>query len=157
MTSKIKYIFFGIIILGLIAIAFNLIFGYGTIDFVYRERIEGGLWYYRYDTVGYLNNIQTSITDVAVLKLDMPTRQWDTTAWDLTNWANILGNNLAVMFDYWVMLINISLYPLRVGAYFIKQILALIGINVLNPNPNSNISWLVEFVNNLVTISIPYV
>ena len=144
-----------LIIIGVAGIGLNTIFGYGTITFLSNTRIpETEIWIWNFDGFNYIKNIETSINEITELALPMPTRVWQEL--DIVNWPSQLGNNLALMVDYWIMLINISLYPLRIGGYVVKQVLAIIGIDVINQT-NTPITWLTDLVKGMVKLALPYI
>ena len=91
-------------------------------------------------------------TNLSVLVFKTPTRQWNNNM----DW-NALGNNLLVILDYLIMVINILLYPIKVGAYLLQNVLAIFGVNN-NPNDTNNgLGWLVTFVQDILgNFAIPY-
>lgn len=145
-----------VIIIGAIGISMNILFGYNTVTYLYRYRVETtNVWLWRFDIFPYIKNIEMSISDTSKLQLELPTRQWITNV-DLTNWPIVFVLNLGLMVDYIIMIINILLYPLKVGAYVLRQVLAVIGINVLE-NTNNGIQWLIDLINNIIGANIPYI
>lgn len=155
-----KKLFTAIIILGTIMVCINWIFGDNTITLL--EKVQNqytGITYYKINLYEYLANIQMNIGDTQVLELKMPTRPWT----DITSsiveeqfWAD-LGNNLAVMLDYLIMVVNIILYPIRIGGYLVKNILAIIGVNTYTTDETNGLYWLVWFTRNIANTWIPYV
>lgn len=144
------------VIIGTIGIAINMLFGYNTISFLQRQRVEQlDVWIWQFDALSYIKNIETSINDLSRLQLQLPTRQWIYNA-DLTNWPIVLMLNMGTMVDYIILVLNILLYPLKVGAYVVRQILAFIGVNILDTT-NNPMKWLIDFVNNIMNASIPYI
>lgn len=145
------------ILIGVIGLCFNMAFGNGTITFIQKEQIYINTnlhWFiWKFDFWYYLENIQLSTTDLSVLIFDLPTRQWV----NVTEIADI-GNNLLVILDYLIVVINILLYPIKVGAYLIQNILAILGISHnTSPGSNNGLGWLVEFVRNILgNFAIPY-
>lgn len=155
----IKLISFTILI-GVLALVFNTAFGNQTITYLQKEQInmiDGRHFYiWKYDFWTYLKNLQMSITDLSILQFKMPTRSWDNT-WDLTDWGSTLGNNMLVILDYIIMVINIMLYPFKIGAYFVRNLTAIMGINQDTTNAYNGLSWLIIFVRDILgNIAIPY-
>ena len=145
-----------VIIIGAIGISMNILFGYNTVTYLYRYRVEAtNVWLWKFDIFPYIKNIEMSISDTSKLQLQLPTRQWITNV-DLTNWPIVFVLNMGLMVDYIIMIINILLYPLKVGAYVLRQVLAIIGINVLE-NTSNGIQWLVDLINNIMGANIPYI
>ena len=135
------------LVIGIIGMSFNMLFGYGSVGFLTKVREPvSGLWYWKYDSIGYINNLSLSINSTSELTLHLPTRTWN---------DDIL-NNLALMLDWWLFLINVLIYPMRIGAYLLKQVLAIVGIDMIN-TPQTSISWLVDLVNFLQPLEIQYV
>lgn len=144
-----------LIVIGIVAISLNTIFGYNTIAYLERVRIEEtGQWIYKYNFINYISNLQMSIGDTAQLELILPWRTW-TANIDITNWGNAIGNNMALILDYIIMILNVLLYPFRVGAYITQQMLAILGVKILNNE--TNIKWLTNLVETLKGLQIPYV
>lgn len=136
-----------LMIIGVIGIALNTLFGYNTITYLEKVRIEnGGLWYYKYNFSQYVSNLSQTFSNTTELNLNLPTRQW----------TNDIINNLALMLDYIIVMINILLYPLRVGAYMLKCVLAIMGINMIDP-PNTGIKWILDLITQIIPLQIPYI
>ena len=152
----IKTIVITIIMLGTTMFALNFLFGEATINLI-QEHNMGSYTYYTLNMREYLQNIETSLTNTAELELKLPTRQWQDLQVDF--WAQ-LGNNLALILDYIILAINIVEYPLRIGGYLLQQILAFLGLPVVdiieNDTPN-NLAWLVKLTNVLKSMQIPYI
>ena len=147
------------IMIGVIALSFNTAFGNQTITYIEKIRYTTGnthFYYWKFTWWDYLYNVQLTTTDLSVLQFDMPTRTWDTMSNSFT-WE-ALGNNLALILDYIIMAINILLYPLKIGSYLLRNILALLGINQDTNNQYNGLAWLVIFVRDILSrIVIPYV
>ena len=149
------------IVIGILAIAFNTAFGNNTIT--YLQKIQINKYYtrfyiYKLDFWSYIRNLQLSTTDLSILRFDMPTRQWQTEIEDITQFFSVITNDLCVILDYIIMILNIMLYPLRVGAYIIRNMLALTGVNIDTTDQNNGLAWLVIFVNDILgRIVIPYI
>ena len=156
----IKIISFTILI-GVLALAFNTAFGSNTITYLQKiqvNRFYARFYMYKLDMWGYIRNLQLSTTDLSILRFDMPTKQWQTEIEDITQFFNVITNNLCVILDYIIMILNIMLYPLRVGAYVIRNMLAILGVNIDTTDQNNGLAWLVIFVNDILgRIVIPYI
>lgn len=118
------------------------------------ERTSIGILIYKMDFKSYLTNIELSLTDRAVLELHEPTKQM--IALEGLDWYKDLAWDLKVIVDYIILIINILIYPLRIGGYALKNILAIIGINVTKTNANNPLNWLVELAKWLAKVEIPY-
>ena len=139
------------IILGVIGISLITLFGYGTITYLTKYRLEGGLWVYKYNFSDYIQNITQTIGNTTPLQLTMPTRTWG----DGIEW---LSNNLALIMDWLIFILNVILYPLRVGAYLVLNTLSIIGIDMREGmQPNTGIKWLIDLVQSIVGWQIPYI
>lgn len=151
----VKFISFTILI-GVIALCINTALGKDTIMFLDKQTIYYGSnnhWFmWKFDFWKYLLNLQMATTNISVLVFKTPTRQWNNNM----DW-NALGNNLLVILDYLIMVINILLYPIKVGAYLLQNVLAIFGVNN-NPNDTNNgLGWLVTFVQDILgNFAIPY-
>lgn len=162
MLYKLKTFCVILMIVGVIGIAINTMFGYGTVSWFTRYR-NGNVWLYRFDVSGYIRNIELSFQDYSRLSLSMPETEWiDMADYDYSiidgEWWQILGNNLAVMLNYVLLIGNVLIYPIRIGAYAIREILAVVGVNVINPNADSGLYWLVSLCNWLQeNAQIPYI
>ena len=149
------------IVIGILAIALNTAFGNETI--IYLEKVQINRFYtnfyiYKFNYWAYIQNLQLSTTDLSVLRFDMPARQWQTEIEDITQFFEVITNNLCVILDYLIMVINILLYPLKVGAYLIRNIMAILGINTDTHADYNGLAWLVTFVNDILArIVIPYI
>lgn len=157
MKGKILKIVGFSIVIGVIALCFNTAFGNGTITFLQKERIQYGTqltWYiWKFDFWGYLKNLELSATDLSILVFKLPTRQWV----NVDDIADI-GNNLLVILDYIIVIANVILYPIKVGAYLLQNLLALFGVNHdYSYEANNGLGWLVMFVHDILgNFSIPY-
>lgn len=147
------------LMIGVVAIGINMLFGTNTVSFIYRERVEAsGLYWYKYDFWGYINNLKNSIADTAQLELSIQTRDWVNITSTIVQeqfWVD-LGNNMAVILNWILFGLNVMLYPFRIAAYVIKQLLAFIGINTQS-STNNGLWWLVQLVRFLTGLQIPYV
>lgn len=145
------------IIMGCIALSFNVAFGNQTITYVERIRLgTTGAYYYKFNFAEYLQNLTLSISNTSTLTLQMPTRTWQTMTSIIDGEA--LGNNLALILDYLIMVINIIIYPLRIGAYILKNLTAIIGINQDTTNQYNGMAWLVNLLEWLIArVAIPYI
>ena len=140
------------IVIGSIGIAMNLLFGYNTMAFLSRIRIEEtDVWVWKFDGFNYLKSIETSFTDTSRLELNLPSRTWQ---WQ-GELFSMIANNLAVLVNYVIVIFNVLLYPLKVGAYVSRQMLALLGMNITGGD--SPLQWLIDLINNLMAASITYI
>lgn len=148
------------IAIGILAIAFNTAFGNGTVTYLQKVEINkyyANFYIYKIDFWSYMKNLQLSTTDLSILRFDMPSREWQTNI-DITNWVEGIGNNLALILDYIIMIINILLYPLKIGAYMLRNMIAMLGINTDTTVEDNGLAWLTVFINNILSnIQIPYV
>lgn len=140
-----------IMIVGILAIGLTTIFGYNTVTFLERVNING-IWIWKIDASQYLQEIQTSITNVARLEMVQNPRQWINSG----EWDAII-NNLAFILDVIIFALNIMLYPFRIGGYIIQVALSLIGLPVLSYTDAHPLSWLLNLCKYLVSLSIPMV
>ena len=153
--TLIKFISFTILI-GVIALCINVALGKDTIMFLTKETIvynHSFKWYmWKFDFWKYLTNLQLSTSNLSVLVFKTPTRAWQNNM----DW-NALGNNLLVILDYLIMVINIILYPIKIGAYLLQNLLAILGVNTDVNNTNNGLGWLVSFVQDILgNFAIPY-
>ena len=158
MKNAIIKLLIGTTLLGIAGYCLNLIFG-STIGFIEIHR-ENGVLFYTYKFFDYLENLRNSFTGFTDLSIQLPTRQYmsleGNSITDQQFWQ-AMGNNMALLLDYLIFIINLSLWPLRLGAYALRAVLAIIGINVIPPIEH-NLKWLVDTINNMIQfIQIPYV
>lgn len=147
MTNKIRVVATALILLGAIGVAFNILFGNSTITFLTQERIEEtNLIWYKFDIQSYLDNLTTTITDTTELKLNIPEIDYASLEWYDYIWVAV---------DYVILVINILLYPLKIGGYLVKFVLALLGFNLYNQA--SGMYWLGYLAQYLVGLTIPYI
>ena len=141
-----------LICIGVLGMAINTLFGYETITYLQKQQINllNGEHFYiwKFNFWGYVQNIQLAITNLNEFTLNLPNRQWSTTD---------VANNLLLLIDYVIVVINVLLYPFRVGAYLLNNMLALLGINNDLNAPNNGLKWLYIFVNNVIGLEIPYI
>ena len=150
MNNTWRSVAFIVITLGVIGVALNILFGNKTMIFVQRELIEGTtITWYKFNTIGYIKQLQTAITDTTSLELQIPLRQWDS-----SGSIGAVSNNLLVILDYIIMIINVLIYPMKIGGYALRFILALIGLNF--NDPESSIYWLGELSRRLIELNIRY-
>lgn len=131
-------------ILGVIALCLNAIFGLGTINYLTSFQV-GGLTFHKYNFNAYFNNLATSIQDTAVLEL----------AWQDLQWNSDLLNDLKYIANIFIFGINLLIYPFRLGAYVVKTLLAILGVNFTNIE-GSKITWLTNLIDWLVKFSQGY-
>lgn len=109
---------------------------------------------WKLDLWNYIKNIQTTASNPSVLQFELPTRQWDSTVQSYQDFTN----NLALVVDYIIVVLNVLLYPLKVGSYLLQNILAILGINTNTSDPNNGLSWLIIFVRDMLSrVVIPYI
>lgn len=139
------------IVIGIVGFAINTLFGSQTILYLQKKTfyVNGNSWYmWEFKWWDYIKNLQTTATDGSILQFDLPTRVWN----------NDILNNLAVLGNFLIMIVNFLLYPIKVGAYLIQNVLALLGVNNDVTNTRNGLAWLVEFVRNILgNIAIPYI
>lgn len=146
------------IVLGIIALAINNTFGSAT--FVYLRKVNimyvngQPTYMWKLDLWNYIKNIQTTASNPSVLQFELPTRQWDSTVQSYQDFTN----NLALVVDYIIVILNVILYPLKVGSYLLQNILAILGINTNTSDANNGLAWLVIFVRDMLSkVVIPYI
>lgn len=139
------------ILMGIVALTINTAFGSETVLFLQKEQhfTLGSKWYiWKFNWWGYVNNLTTSTTDVSVLQLELPPRQWNSD----------IANNLGLIMDYLILIINILLYPLKLASYLVTNVLALFGVNMDVTNSKNGLAWLVTFVRDMLSrIVVPYI
>lgn len=131
------------ILIGVIGLSINLLWGNETVSYL-TSFTENNIVYYKYDFYSYLKNIKISTLDTSILQLKLHTRTW----------TNDIVNNLAYMLDTLIVPINILLYPIRVSAYMGRTLLSIVGIDIQTEN---GLSWLIDTMNVLINLQIPYV
>ena len=151
MLNRIRYFCVLIMLAGTVMMAINTMFGYNTVSWIYRYH-TGQTWLWRINVSGYIRNIELAFQDTSRLELHMPETKWiDMADYDYSiidgEWWQILGNNLAVMLNYMILIGNVLIYPIRIGAYAVRCILAIIGIAILTPEKSSGLTWLVDLTN----------
>lgn len=147
-----------LIILGVIALCLNMALGNQTVTYLKRIYIyETDLTFYEFNFKDYITNIKLSIDDTSILSLEIPNnRTWQTLG--LTDFGEALGNNLAIILNWFLFIINVIIYPFRIGAYILKNILAIIGVNMDTTASENGLAWLISLVNFFIErIQIPYV
>lgn len=145
-----------IILLGAIGVSLNLALGNQTVVYLTKIRMDNGQFIYKFNFANYLMNITTNVSDTSKLALALPSREWQWMT-TITNWEP-LGNDLALILDYIIFIINIIIYPFRIGAYLLRSLLTLVGINTDVNNNYNGLAWLIELVNWMVErIQIPYI
>lgn len=157
MKKNFKEMCIYIIIIGVIAYTINLFFGNATISFIEQVSYNGTTMY-KLNAYTYLNNLQTSMEQTTYLQLTVQTRSWINITSNILQeqfWAD-LGNNMAVILNWIIFGLNIIIYPFRIGGFVLKQGLVFMGINI-DATQQHGLTWLVNLVNFLVKIMIPYV
>lgn len=155
--TQIKRFTIILIVIGVIGIALDNIWGYNTITYLTRYRDPGsGLWFWRYDFGAYIKNLNNSL-DVNLQEfITLPTRQWNWNI-DLTNWPNVLTNNLMVVLN-WLFFIwnNGVLIFYHVGAWLLSNVLALIGFDMTADYSGQPAYWLISAIQYLRSGIFPY-
>ena len=146
-----KKIAIATILVGTISIALILLFNDQNISVLIHKETIGNttLTWYKFDWVLYKDNLTTAINHTSNLQLQMPV--WYATDTDV--WAVNVINGATNTLNAIIMIVNILLYPLKVGGYLIYFLLAIFGINVQN---GSSLQWLGDFSNNLISLTIAY-
>lgn len=145
-----------LVIIGVVGVALNLALGNQTVMYLTKTRIDAsGLYAYEFNFYNYLDNLRMAISNTTELNLELPTRTWQ--AMTLTDFGTALGNNLALMLDYIIFGLNCLIYPFRIGGYLIRNMIALIGINMSTNYAYNGMAWLVQLSQFLIDIQIPYI
>lgn len=145
MKAPWKTIAFTLMMIGIAGVALNQIFGYEMVSYISWETDDlTGIRYMKYDFTSYIQNLSLSINRITDISLNLPTRQFD------DNFINCL----AVVLDYIIFIINILLWPLRLGAYITSNLLAILGVE---DNAQNVKNWLVAFIRGMTYLEIPYV
>lgn len=140
-------------LIGIIAIALGAIYQ-SEVSSLIRSFDVNGLTFYKVDFWLYIDTIKKNIADPSELSLSLPNRNWIWTA-DITNWYDVLINNLSMLADYLIIVANILLYPIRVGAWVVRFVYTLMGLNAFDPN--GGLSWLFNLINGAIGLQIPYI
>lgn len=160
MKKTIITLFTSVMIIGIIALALNNMFG-NVVNFNTQEAIPGGsgLTWYKYDTFSYIENIKNTFKNTAQLTLQTPNRTWVNAGfdfWDQGEFWEATWNNLALILDWILFGLNVILYPIRLGGYFLQIVMSIIGINVINYDGNP-IKWLIDLTYFLTELQISYI
>lgn len=139
------------IVIGILAMAINNAFGYETIVYLQKQQIninELHFYIWKIDFWNYFKNIQLTTSNLSILEFKLPTRQWNSD----------VANNFALVVDYLIVQINVLLYPLKIGAYLIQNVMAIMGINNDINATHNGLAWLVQFVRDILSnIAVPYI
>ena len=140
------------IVIGILAMAINTAFGYETIVYLQKEQINmvnnDHFFIWKIDFWQYISNIQLTTSNLSILEFKLPTRTWNTD----------IANNFALVVDYLIVQINVLLYPLKIGAYLIQNVMAIMGINNDITATHNGLKWLVQFVRDILSnIAVPYI
>lgn len=147
-----RIILYGSILIGTIGFAMILIFGTNATTYIIQENING-VNIYKISTWSYIDGIRQNLANPTELSLQLPQLQWLNNM-TIENWPNVLANNLKVMVNYLIIIVNVILYPIRLGAYAQRTVFTVLGLNMdINTTP---MTWLVELINNAISLSIPY-
>ena len=148
-------VFTTVIIIGVIGLALNTAFGSQTVTYLQNVRLNNGMYVMKFNFATYLTNLNMSISETSTLALQLPERGFLPVGG--VNWWEPLGNDIAVIINYIFLIINVLLYPMRIGSYLTKNALALLGVNMSN-DANNGLYWLRELVNWLIQrVAIPYI
>ena len=148
----------GLIILGVIGYSLNLVLP-GTIVSYITKEMHMGQTIYRYDLYAYIEELKTTLSSIDVFEIEFFEREWvdiDSNIFESEFWEALV-NNLAYMLDVVIFAINLILYPFRFMFWVIKFILALIGVAVNDPNLNNGLQWLIQAINFMAGLQIPFV
>ena len=160
MHRKIGLIIGFTVLIGVLALAFNTAFGNQTVTYLSKVRFDYGTFHFymwKFNFTNYVKGLELSTSDLSRLQFNLPARQWRWTG-DMEDWFPDLANNLAVILDYLIVIANAILYPLRVGAYLLRNILALLGVNSNANDTNNGLGWLITFVNGIMEYAqIPFI
>lgn len=149
-----------IILLGCIAFSFTITWTIIELPYLTKNTINGQTIYI-YDTQTYLSNLQLGWTGLQEIWQELlPTREWQNGG-SLINWSPMF-NNLALVFDWVYMPINLILTIIRTLSYVIIKLFSFIGlITIPNTTINGVVYQPVWFVNLFITIKdyfiIPYI
>ncbi len=151
------------IVLGIVALALNNSIGMHTITWIHQKQFlyTGNQTYYMwvFDWNGYISNMNTSVQDLSVLVFKLPTRQFtDPDSITIDNFFDTIGNDLAVILNFIIMILNVLLYPFKFTSYLLTNMLAILGVNTNTSDPQNGLAWLVTFVRDILgSLTIPYV
>lgn len=150
MLRSIKYFITFTILIGVLGLSLNAILGNQTITYVEKIQVDTlntHFYIWKFNFWNYIENIQLNATNTSVLIFKLPTREF----------SNDLINNLALIMDYLIVLANVLLYPIKITAYLLQNILAIVGIN-RNPDEYNGLYWLYQFVHDILgNFAIPYI
>ena len=150
MTYRLKQLAIFLIVIAVIGLASNQVFGMNATPFITKYTTKTGIVLYKYDFKNYFLNLKTNITSLTALKIDKPTTTWATTG-DPLNLAN-----LTTMFNWFLYAINWLLYPIRIGGYLLCNLFAILGLNI-NPQVNTPLYWFTGLAREMRDLIIPYV
>lgn len=153
-----KPVFIIFIAIGTIMFTFFVVF---KVEPTYLTKIYyGNLVAYKLDTYSYIKNLESSITSTAELNLHLPNDIWQLPTGTIVEeqfWQAVL-NNMQFIFNYFLLVANLFVWPLRLIAYILRQAMVIIGMNVQEgATTNGFLQWLVDLARNLQMLEIPYV
>lgn len=155
----IKYIVCWTILIGVIGLSLNTVLGGHTITFVQKQNVQTlgtNFYIWKFDFWHWIENIQLAASNVTRLELEIPTRTWQNMSSIVDGAA--LANDLALMVDYVILIINVILYPIRIGAYLTLNALAILGVNNDLNDSKNGLAWLMQFVQTCINLfQIPYI
>ena len=129
-----------LLVIGVIAVAINLAFGRSN-TMMYVEELEYNVIHiYKYNLQNYLLNIQTNLSNVVNLSIKRPER----------NWNSDIINDLALILDYILYGLNLFMWPLRLGAYIVRFLFTILGVNMNGLDPNNAFNWLARLINTFI-------
>lgn len=147
-----RIILFGSILIGTIGFAMILVFGSNATTYIIHDNING-IDILKISTWNYIEGIRQNLTNPTELNLQLPELQWRNDI-SFDNWPFVFANNAKVMVNYLIIVANILLYPIRLGAYAQRTIFTILGLNMnINTTP---MTWLVQLINDAISLSIPY-
>lgn len=126
MLKAFKPLIIWILIIGVAHLALTITFG-SAISTLLDNQTINGIQLYTFDFSSYLENIASSMGDIGnYLEITLPTRTWQA-----TDSISDVGENIALMIDYIIMLINvIAIYPFKLVAYMVNIFISVLGINI---------------------------
>lgn len=112
------------------------------------------------DTASYFRNIKTAFTSFGdELALQPPPQQWISSGADI---IYVFINNMKFIFNWFVYIIDILLYPFRLLAWVLRNIFVLLGFtyqqNLVIGNETYNPPWFMNILNWLAQeFKIPFI
>lgn len=123
-----------IMLIPVIGVALNMLFGWATVTFLSVYRAGNNIYLYKFDAWNYISNLKNSFATVSNLGISWQTRIWD---------ADII-NDLAYLVNLLIYIGNLLIYPFRVGAYLTLNILSILGVDTISQANAGGLQWLVD-------------